>query len=142
MSFRRCAHVEPLESRQLFASVAIDTSFGTSSGKTITDLGGNYDWANGMLVQPDGKILVTGNGSASDMIYAAVRYNPNGTLDTTFSGDGKLQLDNTYGWPGGVALQPDGKILLSGDLWDPVDEVEKMVIFRLNANGSLDTSFG
>jgi uncharacterized delta-60 repeat protein len=72
------------------------------------------------MVQPDGKILVAGqayNGlNTSD--FALVRYNADGTLDTTFSDDGKVitpvGLANDLGYS--VALQPDGKILVAGHI--------------------------
>ena len=57
----------------------------------LTSIGTNSDYGYSVVVQPDGKILVAGqsfNGNSWD--YALVRYNTDGSLDTTFDGDGKL----------------------------------------------------
>ena len=67
--------------------------------------------------QPDGKIVVVGSTHAAG--FALARYNPNGSLDTSFSGDGRQTTDfyDEYGDAGGataVALQPDGKIVVVG----------------------------
>ena len=101
-------------------------------GKVTTDFGGN-DFGFGMAMQSDGKIVV---GGISDGDFALARYTANGILDTTFSGDGKVTTDfvgNAFVY--GVAVQPDGKILLAGD------DNEHFALARYNADGSLDTSF-
>src|SRR6185503_17100734 len=71
----------------------LDTTF-SGDGKVITDINaGSVDWVGAIAIQSNGKILV--GGSSNDDIVVA-RYNPNGTLDTTFSGDGK-QITNFGG---------------------------------------------
>jgi len=115
------------------ADGSLDNSFG-SKGKVTTGFGvGSDDQVRDAVLQPDGKIVVVGltyNGSTG--VIAAARYNPNGTLDTTFSGDGKMTTALARGATG-VALQADGKVILAG--FD-------FALLRLNANGSVDTSFG
>ncbi len=73
---------------------SLDTSF-SGDGKQITGFGAETnDQANGVALQGDGKIVVAGSTSSfggSD--FALARYNPNGSLDTTFSGDGKQTTD-------------------------------------------------
>ncbi len=102
------------------------------SGKIITDFGGNdYGWA--MTIQSDGKILVSGLSNGD---FALARYNNDGSLDTTFSGDGRVTTrfsgnDIVFG----AAVQPDGKILVSGA------SNGDFTIVRYNPDGSLDTSF-
>jgi uncharacterized delta-60 repeat protein len=64
---------------------ALDTTFG-SGGKRVIDFGGDDESVYGAALQPDGKIVLAG---ASDLRVAVARLNPNGSLDTTFSGDGK-----------------------------------------------------
>ena len=68
-------------------------------------------------MQPDGKIVAAGHaiiGSTAD--FALVRYNLDGSLDTTFDTDGKVTTafgsgnDTAFA----VALQPDGKIVAAG----------------------------
>ena len=75
------------------------------------------DRATGVALQGDGKIVVVGAGGGdltSD--FALARYNPDGSLDTSFSGDGKQTTDfGRLDGANGVALQGDGKIVAVGD---------------------------
>ena len=75
------------------------------------------DIASGLAVQADGKIVAAGyasNGASND--FATARYNASGSLDNTFSGDGKVLT--TFGGGDdvakGVAVQADGKIVAVG----------------------------
>ena len=67
-----------------------------------------------MALQAEGKIVVAGAGGLNSD-FALARYDPNGSLDPSFSGDGK-QLTNFGGYDGalGMALQGDGKIVAVG----------------------------
>ena len=115
------------------ADGSLDNSFG-SKGKVTTGFGvGSEDRVRDAVLQPDGKIVVVGwTSNGSTQVIAAARYNPNGTLDTTFSGDGKMTTALARAATG-VALQADGKIILAGT---------GFTLVRLNVNGSVDTSFG
>jgi uncharacterized delta-60 repeat protein len=129
---------------------SLDTTF-NGTGKVLTDFGGGtYDSGKSVVVQHDGKLLVAGytdgdNGNGSGD-FALVRYNVNGSLDTSFNGSGKVVTDigkATFDTAMSVALQPDGKILISGatdnvDGFGPAD----FAIVRYNSDGSLDTTFG
>jgi len=88
----------------------LDTTLG-GSGVVITDLGQDES-GNDLAVQRDGKILVLGGinseGSADSLL---VRYNSDGSLDTTFGDAGKVIGD--FG-DTAIAIQPDGKILTAG----------------------------
>ena len=64
---------------------SLDPSF-SGDGKQTTDFG-SAGGANGVALQADGGIVVVGNGGNGD--FALARYNPNGSLDPSFSGDGK-----------------------------------------------------
>lgn len=117
------------------ADGSLDPSFG-SGGVVTADLSPGHDRPRDVAVQPDGKILLV--GSASDFI-ALVRYDPDGSLDTTF-GDGGVVLANPGpGWEAGsgLALQPDGKILVTG-----YDSRPARLVARFEADGSLDPTFG
>src|SRR4051812_36799290 len=75
------------------ADGTLDTSFG-GTGVVTTDVGGGNDYASGVALQPDGKIVVVGGsygGSSTD--FSIVRYNANGTLDSTFNSTGKVVTD-------------------------------------------------
>ena len=122
------------------ADGTLDASF-SEDGKLTTDIGfQTQDSASSMVLQSDGKILVAGTvGVSLATDFALVRYNADGTLDTTFSEDGKLTTDT---FPGGgfdqatsVAMQADGKILVAGYRQQGVSLV------RYNPDGSLDTAF-
>src|SRR5918992_350220 len=73
----------------------LDPTF-DGDGKVTTDFAGATDEANAISIQADGKIVAAGvariglNGSQD---FALARYNANGSLDTTFSGDGKVTTD-------------------------------------------------
>jgi len=94
----------------------IDQSFGVN-GRVIADIDPeHHDWITSFILQPDGKIVVSGfsmGSSESSMIIS--RYNPNGSLDINFGNAGIVTINTTpvnYGF--GLALQVDGKILSSG----------------------------
>jgi uncharacterized delta-60 repeat protein len=92
----------------------LDTTLG-GNGIVITDLGQN-ETGNDLALQTDGKILVAGksySGNASDVLL--VRYNSDGTLDTTFGNGGKVISDlGGSDSAAGIVLQPDGKLLAAG----------------------------
>ena len=105
----------------------------------VTTNAAGYGWA--MALQTDGKMVVAGssdNGSNFDLALA--RYNIDGSLDTTFSGDGLVITDSGLREDGhDVALQSDGKILVVGYHHDGANEV--IAVWRYNTDGSLDTTF-
>ena len=92
---------------------SLDTSF-SGDGKQTTDFGG-FDAAAGVALQGDGKIVAVGDAGRVDADFALARYNPNGSLDTSFSGDGKQTTDfGGVDEATGVAIQGDGKIVVVG----------------------------
>ena len=125
-----------------------DTSFG-SSGVVVTPLSNCSDFALSVAVQADGKIVVAGFfvgsvqncSSGPGHSFAVVRYNPNGSLDTTFGGTGKVitPLNNENAIARSVAIQADGKIVVAGDSYG--SSGGGSAVIRFNTNGSLDTSF-
>ncbi|MFM6206995.1 DUF4347 domain-containing protein, partial [Planktothrix sp.] len=120
----------------VLAAGDLDTTF-SGDGIVTTDLGsGTQDNGTVMALQPDGKIIVAGTSKGD---VAVLRYNSNGSLDTTFSGDGKLTTDlggEEFGKS--MVLQPDGKMVVVGDTGYPNFDI---AVFRYNSNGSLDTTF-
>lgn len=119
---------------------SLDTSF-SSDGWLTTDFGGN-DYSKIMTLQPDGKILVAGftidsNNSSN---IALARYNPDGSLDSSFNGVGKTTADfggNDYSQS--LTLQSDGKILVAGFTQNLTQS--SFALARYNADGSLDINF-
>ena len=96
---------------------SLDTNFGTN-GIVITAISDDdSDEPYAIAIQSDGKIVVAGSSEInSNTNFAIVRYNTDGSLDTTFGTDGKVTTDMGGGEGGaqGVAIQSDGKIVAAG----------------------------
>lgn len=124
---------------------SLDTTF-SGDGRLITNFGGD-DIAFDVVVQPNGKIIATGlkcNAISGLCDVALARYNSGGALDTTFSGDGKQTTDygeGQNGSNGGLAIQPDGKIVVAGYMRNSNDNSSDFAFYRYKANGSPDTAF-
>ena len=120
--------------------------FGFSGdGKLTTDFFGSYDEGYSVIQQFDGKLVVAGyaynkNGSRD---FALARYKTDGTLDASFSGDGKVTTDfgSTIDGAQSIIQQDDGKLLVAGysGIGNPVNWI--FAIARYKTDGSLDTSF-
>lgn len=119
----------------------LDTSF-SSDGKATTDFGGD-DYGSSVAIQSDGKIVVSGyidGGGAVD--FAISRYNSDGSLDTSFSSDGKVLIDfGRYDFGNALAIQADGKIVVAGQSVALGGSSPNIQLVRLNTNGSLDSTF-
>jgi uncharacterized delta-60 repeat protein len=120
---------------------SLDTTF-NGTGKVTTEFGPSWDGAAALVRQPDGKLVAAGvsdNGSNDD--FALARYNPNGSLDTTFNGTGKVTTSIGSGDDRGlgVALQPDGKLVVAGRSNNGSND--DFALVRYKPDGSLDTSF-
>jgi uncharacterized delta-60 repeat protein len=119
----------------------LDTSF-SGDGFVTTDFDGKADAAYAVLLQPNGKIVAAGRAWINgDDDFAAARYNPDGSLDTTFHNDGKVAIG--FGGDEGaldIALQDDGKlVLVGGETGNPLNA--DFEVARLNSDGTLDASF-
>lgn len=121
-----------------------DTSFGTD-GVTLTPIGSNAQTTS-IYLQFDGKIIAAGWSDNASRDFALARYNEDGTLDTTFDGDGVVETDFPEGLEDridGVAAQLDGKIVVAGTTKrDRSADDYDFALARYNVDGSLDTSFG
>ena len=123
-------------------SGVLDTSFG-NNGIVTTVISGTYNLGHTAVVQPDGKIIVAGEaGESSTYKVAVVRYNTDGTLDSTFGNSGTLlvQVGSDRSYARNISLQPDGKIVIGAYTYD--DIAADFAVVRLNADGTLDNSFG
>jgi len=117
---------------------SLDTSFNETGSSTNLFLSYTINQAEGVIAQPDGKTVTT--GSAGDNAIT-VRYNENGTLDTSFNGSGTIITTlGTKTAAHGIALQPlDQKIIIVG--YTTINNIDNTFIARYNTDGSLDTSF-
>ncbi|HEY6939827.1 hypothetical protein [Dokdonella sp.] len=133
----------------LAADGDLDPTFGTG-GLALAGLTDAYGGATACkpVLQPDGKILTCGTrliGSSADFFVA--RFDADGQLDPSFSFDGKVTID--FSGAGGtdratgLALQSDGKIVVAGTTnADRGSGHDNFAVTRLNADGTLDTTFG
>ena len=145
----------------------LDNTFG-NNGVVLTNIGtfytkGDYDnYATLIAVQRDGKIVVGGQAvsssvnlgsgfSGGEVFYtspALVRYNSNGSLDTSFGSNGILFSPNSSVRLQAMAIQGDGKIVVAGQkntsYTQGITLVRNIdiVLARYQPNGTLDTSFG
>lgn len=121
---------------------ALDQTFGVG-GKVTTSIPGRICQAAAIAVQPNGGIVVAGYADSVTVAggFAVVRYNPDGTLDNTFSADGVEVTDVGPGeeWAHTVSIQPDGKIVIAGVAGLGVDP--DFALVRYNTDGSLDNAF-
>jgi uncharacterized delta-60 repeat protein len=121
---------------------SLDTSF-NGTGKIEIPFGAVEDIGRSIELQPDGKIIIAGSSSINFVSsnLSLVRLNPNGSLDTSFDGDGKVTtfINNRSNVISSLAVQPDGKILGVGS--SGLNLESDLLLVRYNPNGSLDTSF-
>jgi len=134
---------------QLNSDGTPDTSFGTG-GIALHHFGESPDveaWA--MALQADGKIVTAG------LIYdvlldynkiAVIRFDVNGSLDTTFGAGGISKISVSSGsanhddFANAIAIQPDGRIVIAGDAY--IWPITHFALLRLTDTGALDTTFG
>ena len=126
------------------ADGTLDTNFG-GDGKVTTDFTRAEDAAWGIAIQADGKIVAAGDAAlgTGNSRFAVARYNADGMLDTSFSGDGKVTTQFTrHDDPvAGLAMQADGKIVVSGGAaYDGPNS--NFALARYNSDGTLDLTFG
>ncbi len=124
------------------ANGSLDTTF-DGDGKLTTTFGGTSSAAYGVAIQSDGKIVAAGYSlsATNNQDFALARYNTDGSLDTSFDGDGKLTTDfgSFFDFAFSVAIQSDGKIVAAGN--SGAGNTQDFALARYNTNGSLDTSF-
>ena len=118
----------------------LDSTF-NQKGWLQTDLSVFAEGVSSIAIQSDGKIVAGGHTSdQSGIRFALARYNTNGTLDSTFSGDGIQNTNlNWFGQINSIAMQADGKIVAAGNVWNGSNN--DVAVARYNSNGSLDSTF-
>lgn len=112
----------------------------THTGKIQIDIGGFFDSGQTVSTQADGTIWIGGyqRDGLGTSHYAVARLKPDGSLDTTFSDDGKVILPDqmTPDAAHSMAVQDDGKLVVTRATADG-----HFTVSRLNTDGSLDTTF-
>ncbi|HMK06244.1 MAG TPA: T9SS type A sorting domain-containing protein [Flavobacterium sp.] len=133
----------------------LDLTFGTG-GTNVTNFGSRYIHTDAIALQSDGKILIGGTHDISvtptimDLVFVVLRFNIDGSADSTFGINGSVVTDFSPLGNGGIAngiksllVQPDNKILVTG-FGSAVsgDSGSNFELARYNADGTLDSSFG
>ena len=125
---------------ELNADGTLNTSFATT-GLTATTVGASPATGNGVAIQTDGDIVVTGQAGTKAVV---VRYTPTGPLDTSFGAGGIVTTSvgpNMDAVGRSVAVESDGKIVVGG--YTDVTALQRdLLVLRYQSNGSLDSSFG
>jgi uncharacterized delta-60 repeat protein len=116
---------------------------GGGSGMATTDFGSLSAQARSVVVQADGKIVVDGYTQDAQKgggyISELVRYNADGSIDTTFGIGGIVSSGPGFATGSGVAIQAGGRIVTSGAVFGSPNH---FALARYDSNGSIDTSFG
>jgi uncharacterized delta-60 repeat protein len=124
---------------------SLDTTF-NGDGKVLTDFtASRNEAAHALTFDINGKIVVAGwcDLGGGDGQLALARYNGDGSLDTTFDGDGKVLTnfgENRFDVANAIAINANGKIVVAG--WTEISSDDtRFALARYNSNGSLDTTF-
>lgn len=120
---------------------SIDPTFGTNGVATVNQ--SSIDSFNAVAIQADGKIIAAGSTSQNFGEFAAIRFNANGTLDSSFNNGGLFFFDSSPLADKqqflAISMYPGGKILMGGSSLEQNGNFE--VIVRLLPNGQFDTGF-
>jgi uncharacterized delta-60 repeat protein len=129
---------------------SLDTTFDTD-GIVITDFGGD-EYGADIVLLPDEKFVILGarefpsDPNSDDNDVALVRYNSDGSLDTSFGTDGLVTTDfGGNDMSNSSILQPDGRIVVAGESWNIPEDPEldsDFILARYNIDGTLDNTFG
>jgi len=116
---------------------SLDATFNTT-GKVTTAIGSINDVSYDLAIQSDGKLVVAGHSATGTQYeFALVRYDTDGSLDTSFNATGIVTTaigtvdDEAYA----LAIQSDGKLVVAGYSFN------NFALVRYNSDGSLDTTF-
>ncbi|MFN8487969.1 MAG: hypothetical protein U0350_10275 [Caldilineaceae bacterium] len=128
---------------RLLPNGAMDTAFGNHGHATLDLQDPQGESVNTVAILPDEKILVTGNLRTDDD-PVVMRWNSNGTLDTTLDGNGWRLLNppQDHRLASFTAfLQPDGKLVLAGTTYLFQNQPHQLALVRLTNAGAFDPTF-
>ncbi len=154
-SLHRRLQLEPLENRCLlttapfeFSGDALDPSFG-DQGAVLTPFGDtSVEIANAIALDGEGRIVLAGSyvpAGGGDSEFALARYNPDGSLDSTFGTGGRVTTDLSSGedYVLGMVLDAEGRIVVAGAYNGIAGDygAGDFAVARYTSSGSLDESF-
>lgn len=138
------AILEAVESRRLMAAT-LDPSFANGG---VAEFGDGSEYSNATSVTlPEGKVLTVSQSLYGYSQFALHRLNADGTNDESFGTDGLVNIDIGSGpsdalFASAVTAAPDGSFYLAGRYDDPNQDFDSALVAHINADGSLDTTFG
>jgi uncharacterized delta-60 repeat protein len=141
---------ERLEPRSLLSAGDLDPTFGIGGRVTLDIPASAHEYAQAVVVQPDGRYVVAGTvaavaGNSPLSAFGVVRYHADGSVDSAFGQAGRAVISFGHRTEASaVALAPDGKIVVVGNtnaFEDDRPEGSDFAVARLNPDGSLDRSF-
>lgn len=124
-----------------------DNTFGSGGAVVLTN--GTYGWYSGIVIQPDGKLILGGSRwiNAYNSLYGLTRLKADGSRDSTFGQNGKIE--NVYAhlatkstMANNLVLQPDGKIVMAAFVPDLNGTKSGFAVIRFKSNGISDSTFG
>ncbi len=132
-----------VNSQVLAAPGDLDFTFG-QAGRVIVDIENDDDSPAGLVLQPDGRIIVGRANTNEADDFSVLRFLPDGSPDTNFDSDGRTSVDfpAIRGTTVSVLTQPDGKIIVVGWAYGDRTTPRRLALVRYLANGSPDASFG
>jgi len=128
----------------------VDSTFG-SSGRAYTSFFGFGDYIKVLAIDQANRIVAAGRTNTASSNcglyvgdFAVARFTQNGSIDNTFSSDGKVSTDGAGGSNSadGLLLQADGKIVITGGNASSDNSVQDFALVRYNDDGTPDSSFG
>lgn len=118
----------------------VDAAFNGGAGRQIIDFGG-YDQAHGVAIQPDGKIVVVGQGAGEQFSasFCVARLNPDGTRDGSFGNNNGLNWFDLgdLDIPNDVGIQSDGTIVVAGSSYLGATGHSDFMVIRVGPTGAL-----
>lgn len=133
--------VEQLEDRTLLSAGVLDLSF-NGTGMVTSDIAGRYDIAYSMAIDSHGKIVVVGIADTNRPEFALARFNPDGGVDTSLGGDGKVTtaIGTSHDYARSVALDGAGRLVVAGFFVNGSNNYD-IALTRYDTFGNLDLTF-
>ena len=126
-----------------FMGLMVDSSFGTSGYQLFDFTSSTSEESYSIAIQNDGKILQGGRCNVGSWVFCIVRFNSDGSIDSSFGTGGYVVYDipvSTSDMANSLAIQTNGKILQGGTC--QVSGTNQFCVVRYNSDGSIDTDFG
>jgi uncharacterized delta-60 repeat protein len=127
----------------------LDNTFGENGIVTYNGTAGGWDTLADVAIQPDGKIIATGETSPANFLaltdVLVLRYNSDGTPDVAFGANGVVTYDSPHHYfeqGSSISLQKDGRIFISGGIWDYSSYNNAVLALRYDGDGNPDSTFG